>query len=179
MTEIKETEYRAEWNKFYSDFVKANDRSPTIEEVFDVMNKQIEELQMNYNTRGKEITSLREQVRKLIHSDRSYNKLDCDWKVNAIKRAGELARKNKIKPEGCIIGKDEFEKDFIAHCGCADCINRSEALLDLRKGYLEKVNKITELEAQIEKMKNCFNCKKRDMQPCRKSCNWEWDKGEF
>lgn len=35
------------------------------------------------------------------------------------------------------------------------------------------------LKKQIEKMQNCFNCKKRDMQPCRKSCEWEWDKGEF
>ena len=76
------------------------------------------------------------------------------------KQIEELKRHNeeKIKPEGCIIGKDEFGKDFIAHCGCADCINRSEALLDLRKGYLEKVNKIADLEAQIEKMKCCENC---------------------
>lgn len=62
--------------------------------------------------------------------------------------------KNKIKPKGCIVGKDEFGKDFIAHCGCADCINRSEALLDLRKGYLEQINKIAELKEQIDALVN-------------------------
>ena len=45
--------------------------------------------------------------------------------------------------------------------------------------FLISENEKKNLEKQIEKMKNCFNCKKRDMQPCRKSCKWEWDKGEF
>lgn len=71
----------------------------------------------------------------------------------------ELQEK-KIKPEGCIIDKDEFGKDFIAHCDCADCINRSKALLELRKSYLEKINKIVVLEKQIEEMKRCEICAK-------------------
>ena len=69
---------------------------------------------------------------------------------------------------------------------CHDCtapqteVNMlSRHILELQADKGRLTDSVRELEAQIEKMKNCFNCKKRDMQPCRKSCKWEWDKGEF
>lgn len=49
------------------------------------------------NLKNNEIAELKASLQDMlfIYDDRSFNKLDCDWNVNAIKRAGELARYEK------------------------------------------------------------------------------------
>lgn len=60
-------------------------------------------------------------------------------------------KNEKIK--GCYFGKDELGRDFFAKCDCVDCQKRTLALLDLRKEYLNKINKESFQKDQLIKAK--------------------------
>ncbi len=59
--------------------------------------------------------------------------------IEKLEKENTGLKEKKIK--GCYFGKDELGNDFFAKCDCVDCQKRTIALLDLRKEYLNKINK--------------------------------------
>ena len=111
-----------------------------------------------------------EAIKKFNNSgcdDIALGKVDNNWLVSYYKEPVECYQdaisnsnqddgleQNKAKKiKGCYFGKDELGKDFFAKCDCVDCQKRTIALLDLRKEYLNKINKESYQNSKLIKAK--------------------------
>ena len=96
--------------------------------------------------REKRIAELTEQNTSLLTSVENLNK-----SVQELEKDKAELKEKKIK--GCYFGKDELGNDFFAKCDCVDCQKRTIALLDLRKEYLNKINKEKTINDQLTNAK--------------------------
>ena len=85
-----------------------------------------------------------------------------DKRIEELEKENAELKEKKIK--GCYFGKDELGNDFFAKCDCVDCQKRSIALLDLRREYLNKINKEKIINDQLTKAKNILR-RLMDTQP--------------